>query len=126
LAICLRPNKNGLGRQCSKRRDNCLAQAIPAARKEFHDAILWATAQRREALHGDATKIAQSISRQLLNQWLEEIRVTGRLCFGQHFGFPHQSVRVQIMNIFASRSRRPGEAHAHACLICASIHYLDR
>ncbi len=142
-----------VSRRCNERRDNFLAEAIPAARKEFHDAILRATERRGAALHGHATEIAQSISRRLLNQWLQEerpaaealyresarrfvtlandylrriaeagdtiladlpervseesgFRVKGRLYFGEHFGFPRQTISEQIINIFASRSRQ--------------------
>ena len=153
LSHLFKAEQEQVSRRCSERRDNFLGGAIPAARKEFHDAILRATERRGRALHRHATEIAQSISRRLLNQWLEEerpaaeamyresglrfvtlandflkriaesggnlladlpaavseesgFRVKGRLYFGEHFGFPRQTVIEQIIDVFASHSRQ--------------------
>jgi predicted GTPase len=60
-----------VSRRCSERRDALLAVAIPAARSEFHEAIILAQERRGRPLNDRATEIAQTISRRLLNQWLE-------------------------------------------------------
>ncbi|MFZ0890223.1 MAG: dynamin family protein [Candidatus Binataceae bacterium] len=74
LSHLFKAEQERVNRRCSKRRDDFLVTAIPDARKEFRDRILRAPEQRGAALHGRATEIARSISRQLLNQWLEEER----------------------------------------------------
>lgn len=153
LSHLFKAEQERVGRRCTERHDNFLADAIPTARKEFHDAITRAHGQRRAALRDRATEIAQSISRKLLNQWLEKerpvaeamyresarrfvtlandflrriaesgdptlaslppavseesgFRVKGRLYFGEHFGFPRQTVADQIVNVFRSRRRQ--------------------
>jgi hypothetical protein len=153
LSHLFKAEQERVGRRCAERRDSFLAKAIPAARREFHDAILHATERRGAALHGRATDIAQSISRRLLDQWLEEerpaaeamyresarrfvtlandflrrtaesggpiladlpqavseesgFRVKSRLYFGEHFGFPRQTLLEQIMGLFRSRTRQ--------------------
>jgi GTP-binding protein EngB required for normal cell division len=142
-----------VSRRCNERRDAFLAAAIPAARKEFHEAIVNAAERRGRGLHARATEIAQSISRRLLNQWLEEerpaaealyrasahrfvtlandylrriaeaggtiladlpervreepgFRVKGRLYFGEHFGFPRQTILESLVNAFKSHKRQ--------------------
>lgn len=153
LSHLFKAEQERVNRRCTDRQDEFLVTAIPAARKEFHDAILRATERHGAALHGRAAEIAQSISRRLLNQWLEKerpvaeamyresarrfvtlandllrriadsgdpaladlppavseesgFRVKGRLYFGEHFGFPRQTVAEQIINIFNPRRRQ--------------------
>jgi putative protein kinase ArgK-like GTPase of G3E family len=60
LSHLFRAEQERVSRRCSERRDNFLAEAVPAARKEFHDAILCATERRGAALHGCATEIARA------------------------------------------------------------------
>ncbi len=81
-----------------------MARAIPAARKEFHDAILQATEQRGSALYDCAMEIAQSISRRLLNQWLEEERPAAEAMY-------HESARrfVTLGNDFLKRVTESGD-----------------
>jgi Dynamin family len=153
LSHLFKAEQERVNRRCGERRDEFLAKAIPAARKEFRDAIARAPERWGAALHGRATEIAQSVSRLLLNQWLEEerpaaeamyresalrfvtlandflkrmaescdpllgdlppkaseesgFRVKGRLYFGEHFGFPRQTLVEQLLNIFRSRDRQ--------------------
>ncbi len=153
LSHLFKAEQERVSRRCTERRDSFLARTIPAARKEFHNAILQATERRESALYDPATEIAQSISRRLLNQWLEEerpaaeamyresahrfvqlandflkrvtesgdsrlaalpstvseesgFRVKGKLYFGEHFGFPRQTVAEWIVGIFKSRRRQ--------------------
>ncbi len=153
LSHLFKAEQERVSRRCNQRRDEFLAESIPAARREFREAILAAPERRGLALHGRATEIAQSISRRLLNQWLEQerpaaeamyresahrfitlgndflrrlaesgdplladlppkvneesgFRVKGRLYFGEHFGFPRQSIAEQIINLFRSRERQ--------------------
>ncbi len=153
LSHLFKAEQERVGRRCGERRDNFLAKAIPAARREFHDAIVRATERRGSPLHGRATEIAQSISCSLLDRWLDEerpaaeamyresarrfvtlandflrrlaessgplladlpravsdesgFRVKSRLYFGEHFGFPRQTIAERIVNAFRSRSRQ--------------------
>jgi GTP-binding protein EngB required for normal cell division len=153
LSHLFKAEQERVNRRCTERRDSFLYRTIPAARKEFHDAILQATERTGTELHDRATDIAQSISRRLLNQWLEEerpaaeamyresahrfvqlandflkrvtesgdprladlpsavseesgFRVKGKLYFGEHFGFPRQTVAEWIVGIFKSRRRQ--------------------
>jgi hypothetical protein len=153
LSHLFKAEQERVSRRCTERRDSFLAHTIPAARKEFHDAIFQATERRGSPLYDRATEIAQSISRRLLNQWLEEerpaaeamyresahrfvqlandflkrvtesgdsrladlpstvseesgFRVKGKLYFGEHFGFPRQTVADWIVGIFKSRRRQ--------------------
>jgi GTP-binding protein EngB required for normal cell division len=150
LSHLFKAEQERVSRRCTERRDSFLARTIPAARKEFHDAILQATERRGSQLYDRATELAQSISRRLLNQWLEEkrpaaetmyresahrfvqlandflkrvaesgdsrlsdlpsavseesgFRVKGKLYFGEHFGFPRQTIADWIANVFRSR-----------------------
>jgi hypothetical protein len=144
-----RAEQERVSRRCTERRDNFLSRTISTARKEFHDAILQATERRGTPLYDRATEIAQTISRRLLNRWLEEerpaaeamyrelarrfvtlandflkrvaesgdrrladlppavseesgFRVKGKLYFGEHFGFPRQTVAEWIADFFRS------------------------
>ena len=153
LGHLFKAEQERVNRRCTEQRDAFLAKAIPAARKEFHDAILHAKERRGYALHSRATEIAQGISRRLLNQWLEEerpaaeamyresarrfvnlandflkritqsgnsmlaglpqavsaesgFRVKSRLYFGEHFGFPRQTLPEQIINNLRSRNHQ--------------------
>ena len=74
LSHLFRAEQERVSRRCTEQRNAFLAKAIPAARKEFHDAILQAKERRGYALRSRATEIAQAISRRLLSQWLEEER----------------------------------------------------
>jgi hypothetical protein len=150
LSHLFKAEQERVSRRCTERRDSFLARTIPAARQEFHEAIAQATEGRGSPLYDRATEIAQSISRRLLNQWLEEerpaaeamyresahrfvqlandflkrvtesgdsrlsdlpsavseesgFRVKGKLYFGEHFGFPRQTVAERIIGIFRTR-----------------------
>jgi sugar-specific transcriptional regulator TrmB len=153
LSHLFKAEQERVSRRCNERREAFLAAAIPAARHEFHEAIISAAGRRGSALHACATEIAQSISRDILNRWLEEerpaaeamyresgrrfvamandflrrmvdsgdtlladlpqavseesgFRVKGRPYFGDHFGFPRQSICERITNAFRSRRRQ--------------------
>jgi hypothetical protein len=150
LSHLFKAEQERVSRRCTERRDSFLARTIPTARKEYHEAILQATERRGSQLYDRATELAQSISRRLLNQWLEEerpaaeamyresahrfvqlandflkrvaesgdsrlsdlpsavseesgFRVKGKLYFGEHFGFPRQTVAERIIGIFRTR-----------------------
>jgi hypothetical protein len=68
LSHLFKAEQERVSRRCTERRDGFPAGAIPAARKEFHDAICQATERRGSPLHDRATEFAQSISRRLLTQ----------------------------------------------------------
>ncbi|HZO80353.1 MAG TPA: dynamin family protein [Candidatus Binataceae bacterium] len=153
LSHLFKAEQERVSRRCNERREAFLAAAIPAARKEFHEAIVNAAERRGNALHMRATEIAQAMSRRLLNQWLQEerpaaeaayresgrrfvtlandflrrmadsgdalladlpravsaesgFRVKGRLYFGDHFGFPRQTIFERVANAFRSRRRQ--------------------
>jgi Dynamin family len=155
LSHLFKAEQERVSRRCTERRDSFLARTIPAARKEFHDAIFLATERRGSPLYDRATEIAQCISHRLLNQWLEEerpaaeamyresahrfvqlandflkrvsdsgdsrlsdlpsavseesgFRVKGKLYFGEHFGFPRQTVAERIIGIFRTRRSQLG------------------
>jgi GTP-binding protein EngB required for normal cell division len=151
LSHLFRAEQERVRRRSIERRDAFLARTIPAARREFHDAILQARERRGSQLHGHATEMAQTISRRLLDQWLKEqrpaaetmyrqsadrfvklaneflirmarsgdpslsdlpqavseesgFRVRGRLYYGEHFGFPRQTIREQLVGMLSGRS----------------------
>ncbi len=74
LAYLFKAEHERVARRCVERRDRFLAQAIPAAREEFHRAIVASRHTRGAALHASATVWAQEISKRLLDRWLGEER----------------------------------------------------
>ena len=74
LSHLFKAEQERVSRRSTVQRDEFLATAIPTARKEFHDAILRTVERQGAALHRRAAEIAQSISRRLLSQWLEQER----------------------------------------------------
>jgi Dynamin family len=159
LSHLFRAEQERVRRRSIEQRDEFLARTIPAARREFHDAILQAGECRGSELHGHATEIAQTISRRLLDQWLQEqrsgaetmyrqsahrfvklanefltrmaqsgdpslsdlpqavseesgFRVRGRLYYGEHFGFPRQTIREQVVVILGGRRRQIAKIEA--------------
>jgi len=104
LSHLFKAEQERVTRRCTERRDGFLARTIPAARKEFHDAVLQATESRGSALYDLATQIAQSISRRLLNQWLEEERPGAEAMYRDS---AHRF--VQLANDFLKRVTESGD-----------------
>lgn len=104
LSHLFRAEQERVSRRCTGRRDTFLAGTIPAARKEFHDAILWATERRGTPLYDRATEIAQSTSRRLLNHWLKEERPAAEAMYRES---AHRF--VQLANDFLKRVTESGD-----------------
>jgi GTP-binding protein EngB required for normal cell division len=104
LGHLFKAEQERVNRRCTERRDGFLARTIAAAREECHDAILKATEPRGSRLHYHATQIAQSISRRLLNQWLEEERPAAEAMYRES---AHRF--VQLTNDFLKRVAESGD-----------------
>jgi GTP-binding protein EngB required for normal cell division len=151
LGHLFRAEQERVSLRCQEQRDRFLSEAIPAAREEFHTAIIASRLSRGAALRDQATKIAQQISRRLLDQWLAHerpaaeamyresarrfvdlansfltrlassgdpalanlpqsissdsgFRVKGKLYYGEHFGFPRESLAGWLQTMIHSHA----------------------
>jgi len=80
LSHLFKAEQERVSHKCSERRDRFLSEAIPAARKEFHDALI-GTKARGGTLRDQATTLAQRISQPLLDRWLTEERPAAEVMY---------------------------------------------
>jgi len=104
LGHLFKAEQERVSRRCIERRDEFLAQTVSAARKQFHEALLLAQKRKGISLHDHATEIAQTISRRLLDQWLQEQRPEAEAMY-------RQSARrfVNLANDFLTRMAQSGD-----------------
>ena len=104
LAHLFKAEQERVRRRCIEQRDEFLAQTIPAARQRFHDILLQAQRRRGSAFYAYATEIAQTLSRDLLDQWLQKQRPAAEKMYRQS---AHRF--VNLANDLLSRMANSGD-----------------
>jgi hypothetical protein len=82
LGHLFKAEQERVNHNCAERRDRFLARALPAALKEFHDAVARIDGGA-SLLRGRATVLAQEISRRWLDRWLSEERPAAEAMYRQ-------------------------------------------
>jgi GTP-binding protein EngB required for normal cell division len=82
LRHLLRAEQERVSQKSAERRDRLLSALLPAARAEFHESLA-SSHSRGATLHAEATALAQTISRRLLDHWLAEERPAAEAMYRQ-------------------------------------------
>jgi hypothetical protein len=82
LGYLFKAEQERVSSKCGEQREKFLADALPAALKEFHEGIA-RTQRRGSILRGLATALAQEISRRWLDRWLSEERPAAEQMYRQ-------------------------------------------
>ncbi len=83
LGYLFKAEQDRVSGKCSERREKFLAQALPLALKEFHEAMAQVGEVSRSALNDRAAGLADEISKRWLDHWLTEERPTAERLYSQ-------------------------------------------
>lgn len=87
--------------------DQWLAEERPAAEQMYRESALRFITLANDYLHriaDSSDSMLAELPREVSNE--SGFRAKGRLYFGEHFGYPRESVPERILNVFRSRNRQ--------------------